>query len=214
MPRTWFTSDLHFGHKNIIKYCGRPFWKRSPAVVCEPDSYITVPDVEAMDEALVENWNRVVAPDDVVWNLGDVAFCCSAEHALRCLERLNGEHHLIRGNHDALGQRLPWGQWYGDMAEIEVQGQGIVLCHYAMRQWRHAERGTWHLFGHTHGGLRPYGKSVDVGVDNVHEILGTAAAQCRALYRPVSFEEVKAFMDAQPIGPHPMFSGFAQGGAQ
>ncbi len=222
MPRTWFTSDLHFGHKNIIKYCGRPFLKRSPDVKCEPDSCVMVPDVEAMDEALVENWNRVVTPEDTVWNLGDAGFCIGAQKFWPLISRLNGKHHLVLGNHDALVRNAPQNVLVGTFAsvsdgfvEIEVQGQGIVLCHYAMRQWHHAERGVWHLFGHTHGGLRPYGKSVDVGVDNVHEILGTAAAQCRALYRPVSFEEVKAFMDAQPIGPHPMFSGFvSQGGAE
>ena len=46
---TWFTSDLHFGHKNIIKYCRRPW-----ATTAE------------MDAALIENWNAVVGKDDDV----------------------------------------------------------------------------------------------------------------------------------------------------
>ena len=204
---TWFTSDLHFGHRNIIKYCRRPFG-----------------NVELMDAALVENWNRVVQPDDVVWNLGDLAFCCSPKHAYECFSQLNGEQHFIMGNHDSIaamfGVESPGpkrlASWYDGYAEVEVEGQKLVLCHYAMREWHHALRGVWHLFGHTHGCLRPFGKSVDVGVDNVAEILGGPMAMStaqllgprEALYRPVSFAEVKAFMDTRPIGPHAEFENF------
>ena len=52
----WLTSDLHFGHENIIRYCDRPF-----------------ADVDAMNRALVDRWNEVVGDDDVVWVLGDFA---------------------------------------------------------------------------------------------------------------------------------------------
>ena len=53
---TWFTSDLHFGHANIIEYSGRPFR-----------------DVDHMNRALIERWNALVQPADTVWVLGDVA---------------------------------------------------------------------------------------------------------------------------------------------
>ncbi len=189
---TWFTSDLHLRHTNIIKYCARP-WT----------------DAAAMDEALIANWNAVVAPEDEVWNLGDVALGSSSGAVLDQLRRLNGMHHVVAGNHDALTRRLWCSVWSFGLAslhegivKIEVEGQQIVLCHYAMREWHHALRGVWHLFGHTHGGLRPFGKSVDVGVDNVSEIVPGA------LYRPVSFAEVKAFMAARPIGDHPKFDNF------
>lgn len=208
---TWFTSDLHFGHKNIIKYCNRPF-----------DS------VEEMDEALVANWNAHVAPDDVVWNLGDVAFCCTTEHVRALLLHLNGHHRFIRGNHDdAVDEltnraQLPAKFDYrraNDILEVQVDGQAIVLCHYPMRSWRHCQRGVWHLFGHVHGTLRPFGKSVDVGVDNAWRIINPRVnlagelveTETRArhpnMLRPVSFEELKAFMSARPIGPHELLAG-------
>ena len=53
---TWFTSDPHFGHANIIRFCDRPF-----------------DDVQAMNDALVHRWNAVVQPEDTVYVLGDVA---------------------------------------------------------------------------------------------------------------------------------------------
>src|SRR4051812_27561867 len=79
---TWFTSDLHFGHRNIIGYCDRPFR-----------------DVDAMDAALVERWNEVVAPDDIVWVLGDVAMG-RIERSLALVGGLHGTKHLVAGNHD------------------------------------------------------------------------------------------------------------------
>ena len=185
---TWFTSDLHIGHKNIIKYCSRPF-----------------ADVAAMNEALIANWNAVVAPDDTVYDLGDFAFCTSSGYALEVLRQLNGQHHLVRGNHEeaALASGYVFASRTDGIAEIEIEGQAIVLCHYALREWHHALRGVWHLFGHTHANLGPFGKSVDVGVDNAKNVVPGGAA-----YRPVSFAEVKAFMDARPVGPHPAIENF------
>lgn len=201
---TWFTADLHLGHKNIIKYCTRPWTADARGV-------------EAMNEALVENWNRVVAPEDTVWNLGDFAFCCSPAYAHSVLWRLNGRHHLLRGNHDGWLEtstnRLESGErvimCYEGYVEIEVEGQSIVLCHYPMRSWHHCQRGVWHLYGHVHHLLPPFGKSVDVGVDATWEVLSQSAPgrplndeERRRLYRPMSFAELKAYMDTRPIGPH------------
>lgn len=81
----WVTSDTHFNHENIIKYCGRPF-----------------ANAELMNEYMVEMWNSVVKPGDKVYHLGDVYMGggFDREDTLRTLSKLNGHKRLILGNHD------------------------------------------------------------------------------------------------------------------
>lgn len=78
---TFFTSDTHFGHANIINLCKRPFR-----------------DVNHMNDMLVENWNSVVTDDDTVFHLGDFALGGS-DVWNKVLSRLNGKMYLILGNH-------------------------------------------------------------------------------------------------------------------
>ena len=78
----FFTSDLHLGHQNIMKFCKRPF-----------------ATTEEMDEAIIINWNSVVGKDDIVFDLGDFAFATNSKWK-EYITRLNGHHHLILGNHD------------------------------------------------------------------------------------------------------------------
>lgn len=82
MINTWFTSDHHFGHKNIIEYekKSRPF-----------------ETVEEMNEIMIDRWNKVVKPQDKVYHLGDFAF---GKKNIAIAERLNGRKILILGNHD------------------------------------------------------------------------------------------------------------------
>lgn len=176
--KLFFTSDTHFFHKNIIKYCERPF-------DC----------VEEMNEELVKNWNSVVPEDGVVFHLGDVSLTASPRELKSLLDRLNGTKHLIIGNHenDALSKQDIREIWKGihDVAEIFIKDeeitygeQHIVMCHYPMIVWNGSHRGSWQLFGHVHGGLSNKGEikhpasSLDVGVD-CHD------------YRPLSYQEVK-----------------------
>ena len=211
-----------------MKYCQRP-WAADPQAP-------TKDEVLAMGEALIANWNAVVQPDDVVYNLGDLAYRTSKAYVLDCVSRLNGTISHVPGNHDDLAFRLHLASnyatyWHNDIYEItpiEEPAQKIILCHYAMREWQHCLRGTWHLFGHTHATLGPFGKSVDVGVDNAAEVLGRAVRSVegshalkfavtdeerRSFYRPLSFVEIKAFMDTREIGDHASFCGHPGGKA-
>lgn len=140
----WFTSDTHFDHANVLKYTNRPF-----------------KTVEDMNESLVLAWNSVVHPGDVVYHLGDFAFKRHAYFA----ERLHGQIVLIEGSHDRMDSKARKSfQWVGPRHTVNGDPD-IILSHYAMRVWPRSHYGTWHLFGHSHGRLEPWGKSFDVGVD-------------------------------------------------
>jgi calcineurin-like phosphoesterase family protein len=77
----YFTSDLHFNHDNIIKYCNRPF-----------------KNAQEMNEKIIENWNNIVKPEDTVFHLGDFLMCGGDYHEFE--KRLNGKIIFIKGNHD------------------------------------------------------------------------------------------------------------------
>ncbi len=164
----WFTADTHFGHANIIKYCNRPF-----------------KDSVEMNETIISNWNKVVKKDDLVYHLGDFCFGRNDYDFDMYFERLNGLIIFLKGNHD----RLAWAHRHKFYAahnsyhEIEINGQEITLCHYAMRVWNKSHHGSWHLYGHSHGSL-PDDKnslSFDCGVD------------CHN-FAPINFEQIPAIM--------------------
>ena len=174
-----FTSDLHFNHANVIKYCRRPF-----------------ANVDEMNAALVKNWNRHVNPQDTVYVIGDFALC-RAELARGFAQRLNGTKHLIAGNHDhsnrkkyAEGQTQGDFQSVTDIKEIAVGQQRIVMCHYPMMTWNKSGHGAWMLHGHCHGNLKVDIQSLrlDVGVDCFN-------------FTPVSFVDVQYIMSKRAFKP-------------
>ena len=82
MSRIFITSDTHFGHQNIIKYCNRPY-----------------KSVKEMNDDMIKKWNNTVSKNDKVFHLGDIGF--GEPHELyEIIHQLNGYKILIRGNHD------------------------------------------------------------------------------------------------------------------
>ncbi len=144
----WVTADQHFGHANIIRLCNRGFV-----------------DVEAMDAEMERVWNGVVRSGDTVWHLGDFAFR-NSRSAGSILDRLNGEKHLIKGNHDPKQDAVQW-KSVSDYRELQHGGRGVVLSHYGMEDWVGIFRGAVMLHGHSHGKLRKIAGRLDVGVDSV-----------------------------------------------
>lgn len=165
-----FTADTHFGHAAIIGMCDRPF-----------------ANVDEMDQEMIERWNAAVRPSDTVWHLGDFAHKARPDRVNWIFSRLNGVKHLVAGNHDkrpALG--LGWDSVH-DIVELDVAGQRLVLCHYAMRTWPGAgpRVKAIHLYGHSHGNMPGSRHSLDVGVDNVG-------------YTPLRLEHVRMEMAKLP----------------
>ena len=173
-----------FGHKNIIKFCNRP-WATA----------------DEMNEGLIERWNEVVNPEDDVWHLGDFSFM-NIEKTIEVMKRLNGNLRLVHGNHDqqirAHAPRLVTEgliKEFHDYKSMKIGNQRIILFHYPIREWEHCHHSAFHLHGHVHSKLPPYGKSVDVGIDS-QWILPEIP------YRPFHYEEIKAVLDQQPILVH------------
>ena len=92
----YFTSDLHFSHYNIIKYCNRPF-----------------ESVDKMNNILINNWNKIVKENDEVYILGDITLGDNEKY----LNRLKGSKYLIKGNHDKIRthENLKWVKDYYEL---------------------------------------------------------------------------------------------------
>lgn len=174
----WFSSDWHLCHENVIKYSRRPFGS-----------------VEEMNGALVSNWNERVKPGDCGYILGDFTLSKDPEVAAGFSRRMNGQKFLITGNHDRWAEKVKEPAkfgfvWIRPYHELKVGDQKIILCHYPFLTWNGSHRGSWNIFGHSHGTSRNDigGKRLDAGVDCWN-------------YYPVSFDEVKAFMDKRSFVP-------------
>ncbi len=194
---TWYTSDLHLGHTNIIGYCDRPF-----------------ADVDAMDAALVERWNDTVKPDDTVWVLGDVALGRISE-SLTLVTGLHGTKLLLTGNHDRCwsghARRAEgWTERYLDAGFAEIiQGSvtvtigdhRVLACHFPYRGDSHdhdryvderpVDTGEWLLHGHVHERWRQRGRMINVGSD-VWD------------FRPVSESAIAELLDRGPTDLDPL----------
>lgn len=137
--KTFFTSDLHFGHLNIITYCNRPF--RS---------------LEGMDKALIWRWNDVVGKNDRVFVLGDFSFY-NKEKTAQVLSQLNGYKILIKGNHDRSCKAMI--ELGFDEAHLEGEYEGYYLSHYP------TEDDIQSLCGHVHDMWVTNGNRINVGAD-------------------------------------------------
>lgn len=172
----FFCSDTHFYHKNIIRYCNRPY-----------------NSIEEMNTDLINKWNSVVPQDGIVFHLGDFSFCGS-DKLTNILSQLNGHIILIKGNHDHFQDSMlnKFEDVYSQL-HIEVNKTHVYLNHYPFLTFSGAYRDgdVVQLFGHVHSGPVSYGEGkdysrlkttfytqLDVGVDNWN-------------YTPVSWPQVQ-----------------------
>jgi len=127
-------------------------------------------DVAYMDNAMIKEWNDIVEHDDLVYILGDVAFC-NAQKATEIMRRLNGTKILVEGNHDRKALNDP--SFRGCFKEvhkyldINYDGNKCVMFHYPIAEWDQMHRGAVHFHGHLHGGVSGLEKfrARDMGMD-------------------------------------------------
>lgn len=154
MSKVWTTSDLHFHHRNICTYTNRHL--------------VTTP--EQHDQWVIDLWNSIVNPGDIVYHLGDFCFNSRYEILRDIVRKLNGQKHFIIGNHDKeenFKKLKAEGliHWYGHYKEIKIKDTKVVLSHFPFASWHRQHYGSWHLHGHTHGCQMGAGKILDAGLD-------------------------------------------------
>lgn len=172
----YFTSDLHLCHKFLLESRG----------------YATIEDMNA---GIVESINSTCTEDDTLYILGDLSCGTKKKEHHPYIEALKPKLILIKGNHDnrekngKLSYQHLLHEFHHDLVRGFGEGpskQMVHMYHYPLAHWFAQNKGVWHLHGHLHGSssLIP-GKIMDVGWD---------------IYkRPLSFNEVKEYMDKQPI---------------
>ena len=116
--------------------------------------------VEAMNEYMLQQWNRKVRKNDEVVILGDLSWG-KAEETNELLERLNGRLYLIQGNHDRFLKNKDYNAgrfvWIKPYEELQDNKRKVILCHYPIMcyngQYRVDENGNpkvYMLYGHVH----------------------------------------------------------------
>ncbi len=200
MGTTFFTSDLHIGHRSILKYTGR-----GPIMVgCAQQG-----EDEEIEKGELErrlhvhnNWvlsriNATVGPADHLYILGDLFFG-DKWLAGHWIDQLKCKHRIfIEGNHDDDLMNFYhnsglFEEVHGSYHEIKVNGHKIILSHYPIAEWNRGHKGTLHLHGHCHGNFDYKSanlhdkKILDVGWDNSIKVLGE--------YTPFSLEQIEEYM--------------------
>lgn len=156
MIETFFTSDTHFHHNNILEFC--------------PNSRLGS-DVLEMNEIMIQNWNARVKPHDIVWHTGDFAFA-GKDKVIETILRLNGNINLVKGNHDNhldTEEIRPMFSSFQEYKLLRLNGKKFVLFHFPIESWDQKIRGSYHLHGHLHGDSHHscirIKNRMDIGVD-------------------------------------------------
>lgn len=154
--KKWVTSDLHFGHANIIKYC--------------PKTRGHFSSIDEMNNFMIKEWNESVGDNDEVYILGDISFY-SVEKTVAILDQLKGKKILIEGNHDyRLVKENSFRSRFKEIHKyytMKHKGTTVVMFHFPIFHWDQMHYGSVHFHGHVHGsgtGLEEY-RIRDVGYD-------------------------------------------------
>lgn len=183
-PKQFFTSDLHFGHNNVIDYCKRPYL-----------------NLETMHKDLIEIWNKTVKKGDTIYVLGD--FSLNKKWSKEILPLLHGDKILIPGNHDKCFKFLPkentpsaiegaerrykkacdeylshgWKSIHQTLTLKLKDNTTVLLSHLPYKpkdgekydrrylEMRPKDEGLILLHGHQHCVYRKKGRQIDVGID-------------------------------------------------
>ena len=188
--KIYFSSDQHFGHKNVLRFCQRPY-----------------ETTKEMEKALIDNWNSKVTNNDIIFVLGDFFWFHGRHEIKRVVDKLNGKTiYIVPGNHckrtayELCDERV---QLLDDISALYIREVGkpqvkyeVYVSHMPLMTWPHREKGSYNFFGHIHSGPRslsqvdqdlPFHKGLqyDIGVDNNE-------------YTPIELEEIINILKKEP----------------
>lgn len=146
MTKIFLIGDTHFGHTNIIKYKNRPF-----------------KSTKEMDAHMLNQWNKVVSKDDIVFHLGDFALGLSDTEYASLINRLNGKIYLIQGNHDRKGKNKLRKLGFADVFN-KIIVNDYILTH---RPQQELGDGEINIHGHTHTTQMYNGQYINVSVEAI-----------------------------------------------
>ena len=175
----YFIADLHFDHKNVIKYENRPF-----------------SDVNVMDIGLISNWNKVVTDSDTVYVLGDLTLSHNFENCKSYLSVLCGHKILVRGNHDSLTHEKYLAAGFERICPLEVvenaiDGHRLILSHYPPHP-EEMQGYNYYLYGHVHGKWCP-----------AEDKENALCVSCERInYTPISLDEVGEMLRQKRAGTY------------
>lgn len=203
--KIWFTSDSHYGHKNICR--GTTEWDLK-----DHGGHLSVRDfdtVEEMNTALVDSINKYVGEDDYLVHLGDWSFggidnIWNFRKRINCKNIIeifgNHDHHIVNNkelvNWTLESDRKQYAQQLFEsvhsyleliVTSPSAEKKTYNMMHFPLAVWNKAHHNRIMLHGHTHGSFQHNGRSLDVGVDHAFKLYGE--------YRPFSQEDINNFMD-------------------
>lgn len=223
--KLWFTGCLHIRHKNIIKYCTRPFlcdkdkaeferrgktwslgfetnemgetWEKR-----DKDYKIADESVAIMDEHLISKINEYVGPKDYLVILGDLSYTYNnhqIDEVISKYAKVKCKNiWTVRGNHDddKTLMMVDHDNAVRDLIQIKYGDDFIVGCHYAMRAWNHSFRGSYNVYSHSHGELE---EQFTKEYPQRRSIDCGVDNACRLFgeYRPMEWNEIKGKINEQ-----------------
>ena len=164
----WVVSDTHFNHENIIRYCGRPF-----------------ANAEEMNLSLIDKWNSVVKPHDIVYHLGDV-YIGKPDKVRGILPLLVGRKRLILGNHDNIADGILHKHFEKILVWRQFKDFGVTLSHIPLHEGSLNDRFPINVHGHIHEKLVDDPRYVNVSVEHTN-------------YGLINLEEIKQFGEKQHL---------------
>lgn len=180
MKKVYFTSDLHFGHANVLYF--HPERRQEMGINLDMLQANKNLAVQQMNDWIINKWNNTVDKDDYVYILGDLCLSNKASTE-RILSKLKGKKYLIRGNHDKSCKGLErYFEWVGDIREVKFTHNQfdfidinepfcVELCHFPLLGWNRRMHGTIMVHGHTHGCIDKVNTEskelrIDIGFDS------------------------------------------------